>query len=237
MVRISQAARDRISVFGSETREIAQAGIPFNVRPGIPIFNPFVRKHLLFQGKYRLEGIEPEDVLTGLLFGNFTSFMDMKLDTYSRSRMTRHFRINPFTKKLEEILGGKCGRLGIRIGHSIAACMVAALGLVEWNMSVESSSGPGAFCVHVDLSSRFFGGRFKFWIHRSPEGAILDDDWMPERGGDVRTSTLPMACLVLTTHPVGFRQIAERITDEVVRAKLEGRPYSGEIGPPSQDLG
>ncbi len=237
MVMISPEVRSRIEKVGSETREIKQRGIPFNVRPGIPIANPFARKQLLFKTRYKLSGIALEDVRTGIFFGNFTSFMDMKMETYSRKRMTRHFKINPFTRKFEEILGGKFGKAGIRIGQAIASFMVATLGLVEWEMSEIATGNPDLACIHVILKSRFFGGHFKFRIHRQPDGVILDDDWLPDGGGDVRTSTLAMANLVLATHPLGFEQIAQRVVDEILKAKNQGCSYIGEIGPPSTDIG
>jgi hypothetical protein len=45
-----------------------------------------------------------------------------------------------------------------------------------------------------------------------------------------------MAALVLETHPVGFEQIAERVVDEIVQARRAGRPYTGQIGPPFQEM-
>jgi hypothetical protein len=137
---------------------------------------------------------------------------------------------------MEEVLGGMFGALGVRTGHAVAASMVAMLGLVEWEMSEEPAAGPDLFTIHVKVTSRFFGGHFKFRIHRQPDGVILDDDWLPEGGGDVRTPTLPMAALVLETHPVGFEQIAERVVEEIVQARHAGRPYTGQIGPPSEEL-
>jgi hypothetical protein len=118
----------------------------------------------------------------------------------------------------------------------VAAFMVNRLGLVEWEMSEEPATNPDVVSIHVKLTSKYFGGHFKFRIHRDPEGVILDDDWLPEGGGDVRTSSLPMANLVLTTHPLGFEQIAERVVEEILQARREGRPYVGEIGPPSEEI-
>jgi hypothetical protein len=64
---------------------------------------------------------------------------------------------------------------------------------------------------------------------------IVDDDWLPEGGGEVRAGSLPMAWLVLETHPVGFEQIVENLADEVVRAQREGRPYIGELKEPTPE--
>ncbi len=236
MVMISSEARSRIQKYGKETREIQQKGVPFNVHTGIPLANPFVGKQLLFKAQYKLTGVTLEDVLEGIMFGDFRSFMDRKFETFSRENKTRHFKINPFTKKLEEVLGGKIGRIGIRTGHAVAASMVKMLGLVEWEMSVEAITSPDLSTIHVKLTSRFFGGHFKFRIHRQPDGVIVDDDWLPEGGGDVRTATLPMANLVLTTHPLGFEQIVERVVEEIVEAINQGRPYVGQIGPPCNEL-
>ena len=236
MVMISSEARSRIQKYGKEIREIQQAGIPFNVRPGIPIANPFVGKQLLFFAQYKVEGVTLEEMREGIMFGNFRSFMDMKMDQYSRKKRTRHFKINPFTKKLEEVWGGALGKLGETSGHAVAAFMVAALGLVEWEMSEEPVTSPDLFTIHVDVTSRFFRGHFKFRIHGQQDRLIVDDDWLPEGGGDVRTATIPMATLVLSTHPLGFEQIVERVVEEVVEARHQGRPYVGQIGPPSEEI-
>ena len=56
-----------------------------------------------------------------------------------------------------------------------------------------------------------------------------------ESGGEVRARSLPMAWLVLETHPVGFEQIVERVADEVVRAQREGRAYTGELTEPTPE--
>jgi hypothetical protein len=236
MVMISDAARSRIQKYGKDTREIQQAGIPFNIPLGVPIANPFARKQLLFKARYKLTGVTLEDVREGILFASYRDFMDMKMETFSRRSRTRHFKINPFKKKMEEVLGGTFGGIGIRTGDAVSEFMVAMLGLVEWQMTEEPIANPDLVTIHVDLTSDLFGGQFKFRIHRQPDGVILDDDWLPEGGGDVRTGTIPMANLVLTTHPLGFEQIAERVVEEILQAQNQGRRYVGQIGPPSEDL-
>lgn len=236
MVRISNEARSLIQDYGKKTLEIQQKGIPFNVRLFVPVVNPFSEKRLLFKAQYKVSGVTLEEMMEGIMFGNFSSFMDMKVDEYDRKKKTRHFIINPFTKKLEEVWGGALGQVGVRAGHSVAAGMVAMLGLVEWHMREEPAPGPDLAAIHVNVTSRFFRGVFMFRVHRQPDGVVVDDDWLPEGGGDVRTATLPMGTLVLSTHPLGFEQIVERVTEEIVEARHQGRPYVGQIGPPSKDV-
>ncbi len=233
MVMISSEARARIEPYGQTIRRVRQRGIPFDIPIGVPILNPFVRKQMRFKARYRLRGLRLEDVREGIMFGDFTSFMDMKLEEFSREKRTRHFKLNPFTKKMEEVLGGKLGRLGVRIGHNVAAFMVRMLGLVEWHVAEEPVTGPDLVTIHVDVNSRFFGGHFKFRIHREADGVIVDDDWLPEGGGEVIAASLPMSWLVLKTHPLGFEQIVERVTDEIVGAQKAGRPYTGELTVPT----
>jgi hypothetical protein len=233
---ISSAARSRIRKVGEETREIEQAGIPFNVPLGVPIFNPFVRKQLLFFARYKVSGVTVEDFREGILFASFRDFMDMKLEEYSRTKRTRHFKINPFKKKFEEIFGGTFGSVGTTAADVVANSMVAALGLVEWHMREEPVTDPDRVTIHVDLSSQYFGGRFKFRISRDGDDVLVDDEWRPEGGGDVRAASLPMGNLVLATHPVGFEQIVERVTEEISQAQNAGRPYVGQIGAPSEQL-
>jgi len=232
MVMISNEARSRIENYGRTVRRIQQRGIPFNVPIGVPILNPFVEKQMRFKAQYKLKDVSLEDVREGIMFGDFRSFMDMKLEEFSREKRTRHFKLNPFTKKMEEVLGGKFGRIGVRTGHAIAASMVRMLGLVEWEVSEEPVTGPDLVSIHVKVTSRFFGGHFKFRVHRQPDGVIVDDDWLPEGGGDVRARSLPMAWLVLKTHPLGFEQIVERVSEEILLAQRAGRPYTGELASP-----
>jgi hypothetical protein len=231
---ISSEARSLIQDYGETIKEVQQSGIPFNVPIFLPIVNPFAEKRMRFKARYKLTGVTLEEVREGVMFADFRSFMDMKMETFSRKARTRHFKINPFTKKMEEVLGGTFGQLGEHTGHFVAASMVAMLGLVEWEMAEEPVTSPDLVTIHVDVTSRFFRGHFKFRIHRQPDGVILDDDWLPEGGGDVRTPTLPMAALVLSTHPVGFEQITERLVEEIVQARNAGRPYEGQI-PPSEE--
>jgi len=232
MVMISNEARARIQPYGRTTLRIRQRGIPFDVPIGAPIVNPFVEKSMRFKAQYKLTNVSLEDVREGIMFGDFRGFMDMKLEEFSRENRTRHFKLNPFTKKMEEALGAKFGRLGVRTGHTVAAFMVRMLGLVEWHVSEEPVTSPDLVSIHVKVTSRFFGGHFKFRIHRQPDGVIVDDDWLEEGGGDVRARSLPMAWLVLKTHPLGFEQIVERVADEIVQAEHAGQPYVGQLKSP-----
>jgi hypothetical protein len=236
MVMISASARARIQKFGKDTREIRQSGLPFTIPVGVPL-GSFVRgKQLLFRARYKLTGLALEDVREGFLFANFRDFMDMKMDTFSRKTRTRHFKINPFKKKFAEVLGSRFGERGVRVTDAMADFMVARLGLVEWQMAEEPITNPDLVTIHVDVTSNLFRGHFKFRISRDPDGVIVDDDWRPEGGGDVRARNLPMANLVLMTHPLGFEQISERTVEEILQAQNQGRPYVGQIGPPSEQL-
>ena len=236
MPAISSAARSRIQKLGRETRRIRQSGIPIDVPLGVPIANPFAEKQLLFKGSYRLSGITLEDVREGLLFASYRDFMDIKSESFSRRARTRELVFNPFKKKLEEVLGGIFGKLGIRVAGAVADFMVGLLGLIEWRLSEEPAPDPDAASIHVAVKSKLFGGHFRFRIHREPDGVVLDDDWLPEAGANLRAGSLAMANLVLGTHPLGFEQIAERVVEEILQAHAQGRPYAGEIGPPSVDL-
>jgi hypothetical protein len=233
---ISAEARSRIHQFGETVCEIEQSGIPFNVRLSVPIANPLASKQLLFRARYRLTGVDMDDVCQGIMFGNFRSFMDMKMETYSRARRTRHFTINPFTIKMGEVGQRYLGQFGRRKGRALAAFMVARLGLVEWELSEEPRTNPDLVSIHIGLKSKYFGGHFKFRITRGRDGVIVDDDWRPEGGGDVKTGSLRMANLVLVTHPLGFEQITERVVEEIVQAEAQSRPYVGQIGPPSEEI-
>ena len=236
MVMISDAARSRIQTVGKPLREIQQSGIPFNIPIGVPVANPFVRKQLLFRARYKVTGVTFEDVREGVMFASFRDFMDLKMETFSRKARTRHFKINPFKKKFEEVLGNKFGSPGVRTTDAVSEFMVRMLGLVEWRMSEEPVTDPDLVTVHVDLTSKYFGGHFKFRISRQPDGVIVDDDWRPEGGADVRAGSIPMANLVLATHPLGFEQIVERVVEEILQAEQQGGPYVGQIGPPSEEL-
>ena len=144
---ISAEARARIQPFGATVREIQQAGVPFNVPLFVPIINPFAEKRLLFKARYKLTGVTLEEVREGIMFADFRPFMDRKMETYDRAGRTRHFKINPFTKKMEEVLGDMFGKPGTSTGHAVAAGMVAMLGLVEWEMSEEPVTDPDIFTV------------------------------------------------------------------------------------------
>jgi hypothetical protein len=191
---------------------------------------------MLFHAQYRLAGVCVQEVREGLLFCDYGRFMDMKLDEYSRTKRTRHFRMNPFTKKLGEVLGGPLGATGVRAGAAIAAFMVFMLGLVEWKVWEDEAPTSDLATVHVEVTSRFFGGRFVFRVERDGDGVIVVDDWMPEGGNDVRTPAFPMAALVLNTHPLGFEQITEQTVEEILRARGAGRRYAGEVGPPAREI-
>lgn len=236
MVMISSAARSRIQKFGTVTREIQQSGVPFNIPLGVPLANPFVRKQLLFRARYKLTGVTLEDVREALMFASYRDFMAMTMETFSREARTRHFKLNPFKKKLAEVLGSKFGKVGTRATDAVADFMVAMLGLVEWHMTEEPITNPDLVTVHVDVTNKLFNGHFKFRISREADGVIVDDDWRPEGGGDVRTGTIPMANLVLMTHPLGFEQIVERAVEEILKARDQGRPYVGQIEPFSEAL-
>lgn len=234
MVLISSAARARVEAFGETIREIHQDGIPFNIPVGVPLVNPFSRKQLLFRARYKMTGVTLEEVREGVMFASYRDFMAMPLEEYSREERTRHFKLNPFRKKLAEVLGSKFGRVGVRITDAVADLMVAMLGLVEWHMYEEPITDPCLVTIHVDVNNKLFNGHFKFRISREEDGIIVDDDWRPEGGGDVRTATLPMANLVLLTHPLGFEQIVERTAEEILQAQNQGLPYVGQIGPVSE---
>lgn len=235
MVMISSAARSRIETFGKVTREIQQAGIPFNVPVGVPIANPFVPKQLLFRARYKVTGVTLEDIREGVMFASFRDFMAMTLEEFDRAARTRHFKLNPFKLKFREVLGSKFGKVGIRATDAVADFMVAMLGLVEWHMREEPGTSPDLVTIHVDVTNKLFKGHFKFRITREAGGVIVDDEWRPEGGGDVRTGTLPMANLVLMTHPLGFEQIVERVVEEILQAQHAGRPYVGQIGTQLQE--
>jgi hypothetical protein len=230
----SLAAHLRIQPVGREMMKIRQEGIPFDIPLGIPVVNPLAGKRMLFKMQYRIPEVSLEDACRGLIFADYRSFMDIKKETYSRGKRSRYLLFNPFTKELEKT-GQALGELGADSGRTFAALMVAVLGLIEWEMSVDPTSGPDSASIHVKVSNRMFSGHFKIRVLRKPDGVILEDDWCPE-AGDMRTGTLAMANLVLITHPKGFEQIAERIAEEVSRARSRGYEYAGEIGPPSENL-
>jgi len=233
MVMISDEARSLVQPVGTTLRRIRQGGVPFDVPIWLPLINPFVDKQVLFKTEYKLKHVSVDEVLEGVMFGDFRSFLDLKMEEYNRAEKTRHFTENPFTKKFEETLGPLFGRAGLWVGRSVAAVIVWALGLVEWHMTAEPRTSPDLASVHVHVAAGCFRGCFKFRVQREPDGVMLTDDWLPEGGGEVRTPTFPMAVLILNTHPMGIQQIAERVADEIVQARHAGKPYAGQIGPPS----
>jgi hypothetical protein len=236
MVMISNEARSLIQPHGKTIRRIRQRGVPFDVPIFLPLINPFVGKRVLFKTQYRLAGVSLEDVREGVMFGDFRSFLDIGIEEFNRKTRTRHFTENPFTKKFEETLGGLFGRAGVWIGHQVAAVIVWALGMVEWQMSEDAMTNPDLASIRVHVSAGCFRGHFKIRVQRESDGVLLTDDWLPEGGGDVRTPTFPMAVLMLKTHPMGIEQIAERVVEEIVQARNAGKPYVGQIGPPSEEL-
>jgi hypothetical protein len=236
MVTISSEARSRIRKVGRTTQLIRQRGIPFDVPFFVPIVNPFVDKQVLFRVQYRLTGVSLEDVRQGVMFADYRSFLDIRMERFSRRARTRHFAENPFTRKFEENLGGLFGQPGVRMGRAAAAFLVRHLGLVEWKMSEDATTSPDTASIHAHVSARFFDGHFTIRIQREPDGVVLTDDWLPEGGGNVRTPSFPMAALMLVTHPMGIEQIAERVVEEIVQARHAGHPYAGQIGPPSEEI-
>jgi hypothetical protein len=235
MVMISPEARSRISQLGKKTQLVRQRGLPFDVPFYVPLVNPFVDKQVHFKVQYELKGVTLEDVLQGVMFADYRSFLDIQMEEFSRRARTRHFTENPFTRKFEENLGKLFGQSGARLGRRVAALMVDKLGPVEWRMSVDPMPDADVASVHAHVSAGFFDGYFTIRIQRRPDGVILTDDWLPG-SGDVRTPAFPMASLMLVTHPMGIQQIAERVVDEILQAEAAGRPYEGQIGPPSRDL-
>jgi hypothetical protein len=234
-VTLSPEARSRIHEHGRTVCRIRQRGVPFDVPTWLPIVNPLAGKQMRFRAQCRLSGVSLEEVREGILFGDYSPFMDMKEESYSRKRRTRHFKMNPFTKKMGEVLGGMFGGVGVFTGHTVAAGMVSMLGLVEWNVSEDPPTSPDTATIRVKVSSWFWGGHFLFRLRRDGDDVVVDDNWLPEDGGDVRSAAFPMAALVLNTHPLGFEQIVEQVVEEILRARNAGRPYVGEIGPPARE--
>ena len=219
---------------GTTIKDIAQDMIPFNVPLFVPLVNPFSDKQMYFRAQYKITGVSVDEAATGVLFGNYRDFMDIKWENYSRSGRTRHLEFNPFTKKLEE-LGRNAGGAGEAAGKGTAWLMGAGLGLIEWKIWVDPASTSENVSLHVDTTSDFFGGSFRINAKAAPggDGVILEDDWTPQGGANMRTHYLLMANLVLSTHPVGFEEIAANFVEEIKRARAKGTAYVGEIGPPS----
>lgn len=222
----------RMEDYGREVRWIEQRLIPFRTPLLFPIVNPFVHKQMHFRREYKVTGITLEEARIGVLFGNYRTFMDIRRETYDRARRTRELTFNPFTVEMERY-GRMVGDLGAATGRGMATVMVTMLGLITWEISEDPGATPDLVSLNFKTTNALFGGHFKIRARRAPDGVILEDDWRPEGGGDMRTSFLAMANLALATHPRGFEQIAEEVVEEVKRARATGVQYVGEIGPPS----
>ena len=221
-----------ISDFGTEIRAVEQELVPFKIPLGFPLVNPFSKKQMHFRKEYRVTNVTLEEAVTGVLFGNFRPFMDVKRETYNRRERTRNLVFNPFTVELEQ-LGGKTGDMGAAAGRGTASLIGAGLGLIEWNIWVEPSSTAERVQLHFQTTNDMFSGHFFINATKAGDDVILEDDWTTDGGANMRTSYLLMANLVLMTHPKGFEQIAANFVEEVERARMRGMPYLGEIGPPS----
>jgi len=219
---------------GTEIREISQDLIPFSIPLGIPLVNPFSRKQMHFRKQYKITGITVDEAVTGVVLGNYRAFMDVHEETYNRSARTRRLLFNPFTAEMEKI-GQITGDIGASAGRSAAALMGSTLGLIEWKISVDPAATRENVGIRYQTKNDLFGGHFLINVKAAPGGVILEDDWTPEGGADMRTSYLLMANLVLMTHPKGFEQIAAEMVTEIKRARVLGTAYAGEIGPPSRE--
>lgn len=222
-----------LSDIGTEVRGITQELIPFNVPLGFPIVNPLSRKQLQFRKEYKITGITIQEAVNGVLFGNYRSFMDVKTETYSRARGTRRLVFNPFTRELEQVGRRFTGDAGASAGRGTAALMVAALGVIEWRISIYPGANSTRVALRFDTKANLFGGHFYIIAKAAQDGVVLEDDWTTAGGADMKTSYMMMANLVLLTHPKGFEQIAGEIVVEAKRARAAGMPYVGEIGAPS----
>ena len=225
-----------ISDFGTEIRAVGQQFVPFKIPLGLPLVNPFSKKQMHFRKEYKVTGVTMDEAVTGVLFGNYRSFMDVKRETYNRRERTRNLVFNPFTIELEQ-LGAKTGDMGAAAGRGTASLIGAGLGLIEWNIWVDPASTSDHVSLHFKTTNDMFSGHFFINATRAGDDVILEDDWTPEGGSDMRTSYLLMANLVLMTHPKGFEQIAAQFVAEVRRARMSGTPYIGEIGSPSVEEG
>src|SRR5262249_14851190 len=153
-------------------------------------------------------------------------------EAYDRTRRTRHLVFNPFTREMEAY-GGAIGSLGVASGQAVASVMQAALGTITWDIAERPSGESGVAAIEFKTASRFFCGHFWIRARDVDGGVILEDAWTVAGGSDMRTAYMPMANLVLMTHPKGFAQIAEQFVEEVRRARAGDVEYVGEIGPPS----
>lgn len=225
------ASQVNVTDYGREIRWIGQSGVPFQTPLGVPLVNPFVHKQMQFFKQYKVTGVTLEEACIGVLFGNYRPFMDIKEESYSRTRRTRHLVFNPFTIELEKY-GRYAGDIGAFSGRTMAGAMGSTLGLITWDISEEKRTSDLVTFRYL-TKNRLFGGHFSIRARSAPDGVIFEDDWTTDGGSDMRTEFLPMANLVLMTHPKGFEQIVGEFVDEIRRARASGRPYGGEIGPPS----
>ncbi len=230
------AAPIRLDEHGELIRYIDQPYVPFKTPLGLPIVNPFAGKQMQFMKQYTLSGVELDEAATGVLFGNYRPFMDVKTESYSRARRMRTLVFNPFTVEMERI-GGMAGEIGSSTGRSLASVMVNMLGTIQWEITQDPAASPDLVSFNFKTTSDLFWGHFKIRARRAPDGiVVLEDDWTTDGGSNMRTEYLAMANLVLLTHPRGFEQIAEEVAEEVKRARATGARYVGEIGAPSEDL-
>jgi uncharacterized membrane protein YgdD (TMEM256/DUF423 family) len=220
---------------GDTIRSIGQELVPFDIPLGVPLVNPLSQKQLRFRKEYEITGVTVDEAVTGVLFGNYRPFMDVQEERYSRRHRTRHLIFNPFTRELEQIGRQTTGEIGEKAGRGAATLMGAALGLIEWTISVNEGSTAERVGIRFGTKAALFSGHFYINAKATDRGVILEDDWTPEGGANMRTGFLMMANLVLLTHPKGFEQIADAFVTEVTRARTSGAPYTGEIGPPSID--
>jgi len=229
---MSEAPVITLTEVGTEIRAISQEWVPFDIPLLLPLVNPFSQKQMHFRKQYKVTGITVHEAATGILFANYRPFMDVRRETYSRNAMRRQLLFNPFTVEMEQ-LGSRAGDFGAVAGRNAASLMGEGLGLIEWKIVVDPASTPDRVSLHYQTTNNLFWGHFRINVIATSGGVILEDDWTPEGGADMRTGFLAMANLVLFTHPKGFEQIAAEVVDEIKRARAAGSEYVGEIGPPS----
>jgi hypothetical protein len=229
---MTEGAAITLTEVGTEIRAISQQFVPFNIPLGFPLVNPFSQKQMHFRKQYKVTGISVAEAVTGILFANYRPFMDVKRETFSRTARTRQLVFNPFTVEMEQ-MGRRTGDFGEAAGRNAAALIGEGLGLIEWKLFVDPASTPDRVSIHYQTTNNLFGGYFRINAVSTAGGVILEDDWTPEGGADMRTGFLLMANLVLFTHPKGFEQIAAEMVEEIKRARGAGTAYVGEIGPPS----
>ena len=231
---MSATSEIRLIPLPGDFRGIEQALVPFRVPLGLPFVNPFAEKQMQFYAEYKITGITVDEAVTGILFGNFRPFTEVKQERYNRRARTRTLTFNPFTRQME-VTAGALGDMAVAAGHQTGEAMGGALGLIDWKYWVDAASTPDRMIVQVQTHTWLFGGRFRFVVKAAADGVILADDWTTANGNDMRSNWMMMANLALMTHPMGFHHIAQNIVDEVRRARAAGVPYVGEIGSPSID--